>query len=81
MTFILDLFPTLDHGILNHLYGIFYDTLLEFEAECQCGPWFFEAIKGQFKQLSRNQPMKLDPHERYLLKTNKIEQRKYVKDE
>lgn len=71
MTFILDLFPTLDHGVLPHLYDIFFETLLEFEAECQCKPWFFETIKGQFKQLSRIESMELDSHERYLLKMKK----------
>ncbi|XP_055306129.1 cytochrome b5-related protein-like [Sitodiplosis mosellana] len=62
------LFPTLDHGILPELYDDFFATLLEFEAECQCYPWFFETIKGQFQQLSRIETMKLDSHERYLLK-------------
>ncbi|XP_055306178.1 cytochrome b5-related protein-like [Sitodiplosis mosellana] len=65
------LFPTLDHGILHELYDDFFETLLQFEAECQCYPWFFETIKGQFKQLSRTEPMKLDSHERYLLKYSK----------
>lgn len=60
------LFPTFDHGILPQLYDIFYETLLEFEAECQCYPWFFETIKGQFKQMSRVKPMKFDSHQRYL---------------
>lgn len=62
------LFPTLDHGILPELYDIFFQTLLEFEAECQCYPWFFETVKGQFQQLLRIEPMKLDSHERFLLK-------------
>lgn len=65
------LFPTLDHGILSELYDDFFETLMEFEAECKCYPWFFETIKGQFQQLSRVEPMKLDPHERYLLKHSK----------
>lgn len=65
------LFPTFDHAILPELYDIFFETLLQFEAECQCYPWFFETIKGQFKQLSRVEPMKLDPHERYLQKLGK----------
>lgn len=66
------LFPTLDNGILPQLYDDFFETLLEFEAECQCYPWFFETIKGQFQQLSRNEPMTLDSHERYLQKYGKI---------
>lgn len=65
------LFPTLDHGILPELYDLLYETLEEFEAECQCYPWFFETIKGQFQQLSRVEPMKLDSHEKYLLKMGK----------
>lgn len=65
------LFPTLDHGYLPHLYDIFYETLAEFEAECQCQAWFFETIKGQFRQLSRVDAMKLDPNERYVLRKQK----------
>lgn len=68
------LFPTLDHGILAELYDILFETLLEFEAECQCYPWFFETIKGQFQQLSRIQPMTLDSHERYLIKNGRQKQ-------
>lgn len=62
------LFPTFDHGLLPKLYDMFFETLLEFEAECQCYPWFFETIKGQFQQLSRTEPMPYDSHERYLRK-------------
>lgn len=62
------LFPTLDNGILPQLYDMFFETLMEFEAECQCYPWFFETIKGQFMQLSRTEPMELSSHERYLAK-------------
>lgn len=68
------LFPTLDHGILFKLYDDFFETLMEFEAECLCYPWFFEVIKGQFQQLTRIEPMKLDSHERYLLKHGKSSQ-------
>lgn len=62
------LFPTLDNGILPQLYDMLFETLFEFEAECKCYPWF-EIIKGQFQQLSRTETLHLDPHERYLLKT------------
>lgn len=62
------MFPTFDHGLLPKLYDMFFETLLEFEAECQCYPWFFETIKGQFQQLSRTEPMPYDSHERYLRK-------------
>lgn len=68
------LFPTLDHGILPQLYDIFYETLVEFEAECQCYPWFFETIKGLLQQLSRVDTMTLDSHERYVLKMSKQKQ-------
>lgn len=60
------LFPTLDHGILPQLYDIFFKTLLEFEAESQCYPWY-EIIKGQFLQLARVETNPMDSHERYLL--------------
>lgn len=62
------LFPTLDHGLLPELYNDFFKTMIEFEAECQCYPWFFETIKGQFQQLIRTEPQKLNSHEKYLLK-------------
>lgn len=62
------LFPTLDHGVLPELYDILFETLFEFEAELQLYPWFFETIKGQFKQLTRTKPMKLSSHEKYLIK-------------
>lgn len=68
------LFPTLDHGILPELYDIFFQTLLEFEAECQCYPWFFDCIKGQFQQLSRIEPTLIDPRQKYLLKMQKKDQ-------
>lgn len=62
------LFPTLDAGILPELYDEFIKTMIEFETECQCYPWFFDTITGQFQQLVRNEPRKLTSHERYLLK-------------
>lgn len=68
------LFPTLDSCILPHLYDVFFETLLEFEAECQCYTWFFETIKGYFQQASRIEEMKLDPDERYRLKMAKTKQ-------
>ena len=64
------LFPTLDHGLLPQLYDMFFQTLVEFEAESQCYPWY-EAVKGQFLQLTRVEPMTLDSHERYMLKMGK----------
>ena len=67
------MFPTVDHGLLPQLYDMFFQTLMEFEAESQAYPWY-EVIKGQFLQLTRTEPMTLDPHERYVLKMAKQKQ-------
>lgn len=67
------LFPTLDNGILPQLYDMFFQTLMEFEAELQCYSWF-ETIKGKFLQVSRIEPMTLDPHQRYVAKMAKQKQ-------
>lgn len=78
------LFPTLDHAVLSELYDILFETLLEFEAELQCYSWFFETIKGQFKQMTRTKPMVLSSHERYLLNNglkSKLLDRKPLKSE
>lgn len=61
------LFPTIDAGYLPELYDDFYKTMIEFEVECACRPWFFEFITGQFQQLIREEPQKLNTHEKYLL--------------
>lgn len=62
------LFPTLDHGLLPELYGEFFETLKEFEAEFQYNEWFFETMKGHFQQLARIEPQKLNSQQKYLLK-------------
>lgn len=67
------LFPTLDHGLLPQFYDKLFQTLIEFEAESHCYPWY-EAMKGQFLQMTRIEPMTLDPHERYLAKMAKRKQ-------
>lgn len=49
------LFPTIDHGQLEHLYPIFLETCREFEVE-----WVMmtqmELVKGQYMQLARVKP-------------------------
>lgn len=65
------MFPTLDHGLLPVLYDDFFKTLLEFEAELQIYPWFFEIIKGQYLQLARIEPQKINSHQKFLLKHSK----------
>lgn len=62
------LFPTLDQGLLPELYADFFETLEQFEAEFVTSKWFFETIKGQFRQLARIEPQKLNTHQKYLLK-------------
>lgn len=44
------LFPTLDHGLLQELYDVFFETLMEFEAECMCYSWLvhFELFCANF---------------------------------
>lgn len=49
------LFPTLDHGYLNDLYPILYDTANEFNVEARTKPWA-ELIVGQHLQLARITP-------------------------
>lgn len=46
------LFPTLDHGLLNDLYPILYETLLEFKVELRF-QHFFELVAGQHRQVAR----------------------------
>lgn len=65
------LFPTLDHGLLPELYGEFFETLKEFEAEFQYNDQFFETMKGHFQQLARIEPQKHNSHQKYLLKHTK----------
>ncbi|CAD7085894.1 unnamed protein product [Hermetia illucens] len=54
------LFPTLDHGILPHLYPILYQTIEDFEGQLRECSWLHHII-GQFKQLARITPNPLPP--------------------
>lgn len=51
------LFPTLDHGMLPHLYDIFYETCAEFETVLSECSWFHHLV-GQHKQLARIESFK-----------------------
>lgn len=52
-------FPTLDHSILPQLNDTLISTCLEFEADMREFPWW-QLIVGQFKQLARTEPTKLN---------------------
>lgn len=53
------LFPSLDHSVLPHLREALIETCNEFDTELQeCS--MLQAIVGQFKQLGRTEPVKLD---------------------
>jgi len=49
------LFPTLDHGALTHLYPIFKKTMKEFKVDLRMRSQL-QLVKGQFMQLSREEP-------------------------
>lgn len=49
------LFPTLDHGILPHLYPVLYQTIEDYEGEMRECSWLHHII-GQLKQLARITP-------------------------
>lgn len=49
------MFPTLDHGTLEHIYPIFEKTMKEFNVALRFASQL-NLIKGQFRQLSRVQP-------------------------
>jgi fatty acid desaturase len=51
-------FPTLDHAVLPQLQEIFVETCREFENDFRELPWW-ELIKGQFKQLTRTEPIEI----------------------
>lgn len=61
------LFPTVDHGVLRHLYPILFKTMEEFEVELDAYPWY-HIIHEQFKLLSRTHTNPIDPVERLRLK-------------
>ncbi|CAG9773970.1 unnamed protein product [Ceutorhynchus assimilis] len=49
------LFPTIDHGYLEHLYPVFLETCAEFQADWRLVSQL-DLIKGQFKQLAKVLP-------------------------
>lgn len=53
------LLPTLDHGVLDQLYPILFETMAEFEVDLETYPWYY-LINGQLRQLARN---KINPHD------------------
>lgn len=53
------LFPTIDHGILEELYPVLFDTMKEFEIELGAYPWYHH-IYGQLRQLARIEPNPLN---------------------
>ncbi|XP_076274852.1 cytochrome b5-related isoform X2 [Rhynchophorus ferrugineus] len=61
------LFPTLDHGILNDLYPVFIKTCKEFGVDWKLESQL-ELMKGQYRQLARDQPNKKIP--KTMLKTS-----------
>lgn len=46
------LFPTLDHGVLNDLYPLLYETMEEFKVQLKFQN-FFQLVKGQHQQVAR----------------------------
>ncbi|KAL1494198.1 hypothetical protein ABEB36_009832 [Hypothenemus hampei] len=46
------LFPTIDHGLLEHLYPVFLETCKEFDLEWRLESQI-ELVKGQYMQLAR----------------------------
>lgn len=54
------LFPTIDHGQLEHLYPVLIETCKKFGIEWRSASGL-ELIKGQFKQLLRTEPNKVVP--------------------
>ncbi|XP_019869412.2 cytochrome b5-related protein [Aethina tumida] len=54
------LFPTIDHGLLESLYPIFWETCKDFGVEHRVIT-NLEMIKGQYKQLAKVDPKKSPP--------------------
>lgn len=51
------MFPSLDHSVLKHLREVFIETCIEFKEDFRkCSMW--DALVGQFKQLSRKDAIK-----------------------
>ncbi len=49
------LVPTIDHGVVEQLYPILFETLADFETEFEEYPWIVH-LSGQFKQLAKCMP-------------------------
>lgn len=54
------LFPTIDHGLLEHLYPIFLETCKEFGVDWRLVSQL-DLIKGQYRQLAKVVPNKVAP--------------------
>ncbi|KAJ8937273.1 hypothetical protein NQ318_005671 [Aromia moschata] len=54
------LFPTIDHGLLEHMYPVFLETCKEFGIEWKLSSQF-ELIKGQYRQLAKTIPNRYPP--------------------
>lgn len=57
------LFPTIDHGLLEHLYPVFKKTCKQFGVEWRASSQI-ESTKGQFLQLINTTPNKVEPGSR-----------------
>lgn len=55
------MFPTLDHGTLQHLYPVFEATMKQFNIHLRMRSQL-QMIKGQFLQLARTQPNSNPPY-------------------
>lgn len=49
------MFPTLDQGLLQHIYPVFKKTLKQFNIDLRMTSQL-ELIKGQFMQMARSKP-------------------------
>lgn len=58
------MFPTLDHGLLPQLNGIFVRTCHDFEVEMRDYPWY-KLISGQFLQLANTKMSLLSDKGKY----------------
>lgn len=54
------LFPTIDHGYLQHLYPVFLETCKEFGVEWKQASQM-ELVKGQYRQLAKILPNRRAP--------------------
>ncbi|KAF2892875.1 hypothetical protein ILUMI_13292 [Ignelater luminosus] len=54
------MFPTLDHGTLEHLYPIFNKTMKQFNLDLRMRSQL-QMVKGQFMQLAKDKPNPIPP--------------------